>query len=724
MTTSPASGNTNSSPSLYDKCMEIASNLWWSWNPEVISLFRDIDPIRWRQLDHNPIAMLKAMTPEELEHAATEHALHSRVHYAWWLLKEYESKKPRWAKTHAGVLSARPVAYFSLEFGIHESLPIYSGGLGVLAGDHIKSASDLGVPLVAIGLFYSQGYFKQHLDISSWQHEEYLDTRVEDLPLTQALDMDGNPIQIEIETKTGILRAKVRQMKVGRVLLLLLDTDVDGNSPEDRQLTARLYGGNERTRLRQEMVAGIGGVRALAAMGITPSVWHLNEGHCVFATLELVRRRIHDQGMEFDDACTRVAEHTVFTTHTPVPAGHDRFHVSLMEEHMEPMCRELRIPLSRLMEMGCDPHDSNAPGQQFCSTVLGLNMSRHVNAVSALHGRVSRRMWKHLYPNKAEHEVPIGHITNGVHLSSWCAESLRFLFDRYFLRDWTERIGEPHAWQEVHQIESAVLWESHQLLKNSLISFVRRRLVRQMRYRNEPESAMEAMQNVLCPDALTIGFARRFATYKRAAMLFSDPDRLARLICDERHPVQIIFAGKAHPADDPGKALIQQICDTRKDPRFADRVFFIEDYDINVARHMVHGVDVWLNTPRRPLEASGTSGQKALLNGALNLSVLDGWWAEAYNGENGFAIGVGEGHADERIQAQRDAESLYQVLETQVTPMYFDRDAHGVPHRWVEYMKNSIASMAWRFSAERMVGDYVRQAYLPAAGGVSCEAIR
>ena len=719
MTTVPVAGATL----LYDKCMEIARNLWWSWNPEVITLFRDIDPHRWRQLDHNPIALLKEKTPEQLESIATEHALHSRILYAWWLLKEYESNKPEWARMHAGVLSARPVAYFSLEFGIHESLPIYSGGLGVLAGDHIKSASNLGVPLVAIGLFYSQGYFKQHLDATGWQKEEYIDTNVDDLPLTLACDKSGNPIQIEIATNTGTLRAKVRQMKVGRVLLLLLDTDVEGNSPEDRQLTARLYGGDNRIRLRQEMVAGIGGVRALTAMGITPSVWHLNEGHCVFATLELVRQRIVNQGMRFEDACTRVAEHTVFTTHTPVPAGHDRFHVSLIREHLEPMCRELGISVERLMEMGRDPYDPNGdPDHQFCSTVLGLKMSRHVNAVSALHGRVSRRMWKHLWPNREEHEIPIGHITNGVHLASWCATSMAVLFDRYFPRNWMNRIGEPELWQDVYRIEPEVLWEAHQLLKSELVTFVRRRLARQARYRGESDDAIAATQNVLRTDALTIGFARRFATYKRATMIFSDPERLLKIIGAEDRPVQLIFAGKAHPADRPGKEFIQAISNMRRDPRLADRVFFIEDYDINVARHMVQGVDVWLNNPRRPLEASGTSGQKALLNGALNLSILDGWWAEAYNGENGFAIGIGEGHVDEHIQFQHDAESLYKVLEDDVVPMYFDKDSHGMPRRWVQYMMNSIASLAWRFSAERMIADYVRQAYLPAAGGVSCEA--
>ncbi|MDD3470811.1 MAG: alpha-glucan family phosphorylase [Thermoguttaceae bacterium] len=712
-------------PLLYDKCVEIASNLWWSWNPEAVNLFRDLDPVRWRKLDHNPIALLKEFTPELLEAKATELALHSRIHYAYRLLKQYENEKPQWARTHCGVLSAMPVAYFSLEFGVHESLPIYSGGLGVLAGDHIKSASNLGVPLVAVGLFYSQGYFKQHLDKNGWQQEEYINTKVENLPLTQALDKDGKPIQIEIETNTGVLYAKVRQLKVGRVRLLLLDTDVEGNSPEDRELTARLYGGDNRTRLRQEMVAGIGGVRALVAMGLTPSVWHLNEGHCVFATLELVRRRMEYEGFSFEDACIRIAEHTVFTTHTPVPAGHDRFHYNLMKEHLEPMCRKLGISIDYLMELGRDPHDpSGDPNGNFCSTVLGLKMARHVNAVSALHGRVSRRMWKHLFPEKKEHEVPIGHITNGVHLDSWCADQMKQLYDRSFERDWLHRIGEPGIWQEIYKVDPGVLWETHLLLKNMLITFARRRLARQIRFRGESETEAESMRTVLRPDALTIGFARRFATYKRATILFGDPDRLAKMLCSEERPVQLIFAGKAHPADVPGKDFIREISNMRHDPRFSEHIFFVEDYDINVARHMVHGVDVWLNTPRRPLEASGTSGQKAVLNGALNLSILDGWWAEAYDGENGFAIGKGTLHADAGIQFQQDAEYLYSVLENEVIPLYFDQDAHGIPRRWVQRMMNSIASLAWRFSADRMVADYVRESYLPSAGGMSCETIR
>ncbi|MGQ9575240.1 MAG: alpha-glucan family phosphorylase [Thermoguttaceae bacterium] len=704
---------------LYDKCVALAKNLWWSWQPEVINLFRDLDPIRWRQLDHNPIALLSEFTPERLEMRAAELVLYSRINYAFRRLKEYLAEVPLWGKTCAGVLGSKPVAYFSLEFGVHESVPMYSGGLGVLSGDHIKSASGLGVPLVAIGLFYHQGYFRQHLDINGWQQEEYLDVKVENLPIELARGPDGKPITVEIFTRTGRLLVKVRLMRVGRVNLYLLDSDVEGNSPEDRELTSRLYGGDNRTRIRQELVAGVGGVRALRALGITPGVYHLNEGHSAFATLEAIRERMKDDGLSFDEALREVAEHTVFTTHTPVPAGHDRFDAGLIEEHLGPLRDELGISPPQLMGLGrVEPQNEREP---FCMTVLGLKLSRRANAVSSLHGRVTRRMWAHLWPWRVEDEIPIGHITNGVHIPSWLAYQMLQLYDRHFPAGWQNRMGEPEVWQTIHNVDPGELWETHLALKNQLTTFVRRRISRQCRRRGESEEAVEAARNMLDPNVLTIGFGRRFATYKRADLILSNMDRLAAMVNDPDRPLQIIFAGKAHPADEPGKRLIQRIANLRHDPRFAGRIGFVEDYDINVCRHLVQGVDVWLNNPRRPLEASGTSGQKAVLNGALHLSVLDGWWAEAYDGSNGFAIGKGTSHVRVEITDQRDAEELYKVLEEQVIPLYYDRDIDGLPRQWIKRMMNSISSLAWRFSADRMVADYVRYAYLPAAGGLSCE---
>ncbi len=704
---------------LYDKCVALARNLWWSWHPEVINLFRDLDPIRWRQLDHNPIALLREFTPERLEMRAAELVLYSRINYAFRRLKEYLTETPVWGKTHAGVLGSKPVAYFSLEFGVHESLPIYSGGLGVLAGDHIKSASALGVPLVAIGLFYDQGYFKQHLDEKGWQQEEYLNTKVENLPMEPARGKDGKPITVTIDTRTGKLLAKVWLMRVGRVNLYLLDCDVPGNSPEDRELTSRLYGGDNRTRIRQELVCGVGGMRALRALGIMPGVYHLNEGHNAFATLEAIRECMSDDGMAFDDALREVAQHTVFTTHTPVPAGHDRFDGVLIEEHLGPLRDALGISFEQLMGLGrVEPQNEH---ETFCMTVLGLKLSRKANAVSNLHGHVSRRMWAHLWPWRVEEEVPIGHITNGVHLQSWLSWQMQQLYDRNFPVGWMGRIGEPEPWQNIHDVDPGELWETHYALKNLLLAFVRRRVSRQCRRRGESDDVVEAGRNILDPDVLTLGFGRRFATYKRAALILSDLDWLDKVVNDPKRPVQIIFAGKAHPADEPGKKMIQHIANLRHDPRFAHRIAFIEDYDINVCRHLIQGVDVWLNSPRRPQEASGTSGQKAVLNGVLNLSVLDGWWAEAYDGANGFAIGKGTHHVDSAVTDRRDADALKRAVTAEVVPLFYDRDIDGLPRHWIKRMMNSISSLAWRFSAHRMVADYVHHTYLPAAGGVSSD---
>jgi len=694
---------------LYDKCVALARNLWWSWHPEVINLFRDLDPIRWRQLDHNPIALLSEFTPERLEMRAAELVLYSRINYAYRRLKEYLAEVPLWGRTHAGVLGSKPVAYFSLEFGVHESVPIYSGGLGVLSGDHIKSASALGVPLVAVGLFYDQGYFKQHLDLNGYQEEEYLDTKVENLPMEPARGPDGQPITVEIQTRTGKLLAKVWLMHVGRVNLCLLDCDVPSNSPEDRELTARLYGGDNRTRIRQELVCGVGGVRALRALGIAPGCYHLNEGHNAFATLEAIRTRMKDDGMSFDDALREVAQHAVFTTHTPVPAGHDRFDGNLVEEHLGPLRDELGISFEQLMGLGrVEPQNQQ---ETFCMTVLGLKLSRRASAVSNLHGHVTRRMWAHLWPWRVEEEIPIGHITNGVHTQSWLAWQMRQLYDRHFPAGWVQNLGEPEVWQKIHDVDPGELWETHYALKNS----------RQCRRRGESDEAVEAARNILDPNILTLGFGRRFATYKRADLIMRDMDKFAELTTDPERPIQVIFSGKAHPADEPGKQLIQKIANLRHDKRFAGRIAFVEDYDINVCRHLIQGVDVWLNNPRRPLEASGTSGQKAVLNGALNLAVLDGWWAEAYDGTNGFAIGKGTQHVDERIADERDAADLQRVLREEVIPLYYDRDIDGLPRHWIKRMMNSISSLAWRFSAHRMVADYVHTAYLTASGGTSCE---
>ena len=709
----------NHADELYDKLRALANNLWWSWHPECDSIFRDIDPIRWRQLGHNPVALLREMTPGRLADRVGELVLHSKINYAYRRLQEYLNGTQTWASTHAGVLGAKPVAYFSAEFGIHESIPIYSGGLGVLAGDHIKSASGLGVPLVGIGLYYSQGYFRQYLDENGYQGEDYLESQIENLPIQPALDTHGKPLTVSIETRVGQLLAKVWLMHVGRVKLYLLDCNVEGNQPEDRELTSRLYGGDERTRIRQELVLGVGGVKALEALGIDPGVYHLNEGHSAFGALQVVKQLMDKQGMSFEDAVGVASRATCFTTHTPVPAGHDRFPPALVEEHLGPLRDSLGISERDLLALGrVDPNNDN---ESFCMTVIGFKMSRCANAVSNLHGVVSRKMWHCMWPDRPEKDIPIGHITNGVHVPSWLAVQMQMLYDKHFDSDWKLRIKDSDVWQSIHTVDPGELWETHNALKHNLLSFVRRRFSRQCRRRGEGDDVVEAARHILDPRVLTIGFGRRFATYKRANLLFSDMDRIARILGNTDRPVQLIYAGKAHPKDEPGKKFIQEIANLRHDPQFAGRVAFIEDYDINVCRHLVQGVDVWLNNPRRPLEASGTSGQKAVLNGGLNCSILDGWWAEAYNGVNGFAIGDGRSHVNDETTDLRDAESLYRTIEEEVIPCYYRRDSDGLPRHWIKRMMHSISTLAWRFSSHRMVADYTEKGYVWAAGGVTCE---
>ena len=700
-----------------EKLWSLARDLAWSWDVDTSSLFRDLNPTRWRQLNHNPISLLLEMPLAEIEDRAGVLGLHSRINYAYRRQQEYLHAERTWGAIHAGVLRPRPVAYFSAEFGLHESLPIYSGGLGVLAGDHIKSASDLGIPLIGVGLFYGEGYFHQRLDASGWQQEEYLETDISQLPMELAIGTNGEPVTVQTETRSGTIRAKVWRVKVGRCDLLLLDSSVDGNAPEDRELTSHLYGGDSRVRIRQELLLGVGGYRALQAMGLQPGIVHLNEGHSAFAVLEAIRLRMQEEGLGFDEAATRVSREVIFTTHTPVPAGHDRFEGPLIEEHLGPLREQLGLTYEALMQLGCErPEGSNG---EFCMTVLGLKLSTRANAVSALHSKVSRAMWKDLYPGKQEDVVPIGHITNGVHVPSWLAPQMSRLYDRHLGAGWQEHSANPHIWEGIENVDDAELWETHLNLKARLLEFVRRRAVVQATRRGETAEALRKLGGLLSPDALTIGFARRFATYKRANLILADLEALASMVNDPKRPVQFVFAGKAHPHDEPGKRVLQQVAEMMRQSGFADRFVFVEDYDINVGRHLVQGVDVWLNNPRRPLEASGTSGQKVVLNGGLNLSVLDGWWAEAFDGLNGFAIGAGRTHSNMGIHDSRDAQDLYRVLRDEVIPLYYQRDRDGLPRGWLKRMKRTIRTLGWRFNADRMVKDYALSCYVPAAGGTS-----
>lgn len=695
---------------LMEQLQELAGNLWWSWQPEIRALFRDLDPELWREVYQNPVAMLRRLDPERvlrrihhLEMQAKIHRMHRRLH-------EYLESDGTWGAVHAGPLAARPVGYFSAEFGLHHSLPIYSGGLGVLAGDHLKSMSDLGVPAVGVGILYHQGYVHQEIDREGRQQDRFEPLADEELGIRPVTTASGHPLSVGVELPGRTVRLKVWEVVVGRTRLLLLDARDGANEPADVDLTGRLYGGDLRMRIEQEMVLGVGGYRALRAAGFHPSVLHLNEGHSAFALLERAAELVEHQGYSAERAFHEVSASGVFTTHTPVAAGHDYFPVDLAGEHLAPLAQRLELPMEQLLALG---QQELMDTGDFCPTVLALRLTQQANGVSALHGRVSRRMWHHLYRRKEEHEVPIGHITNGIHVRTFLAGDMDALLSQHLGPAWLEGVTRAGVWAKAKEIPPAEIWEVHQVLKSRMIAFVRD----VMRQRRERLGLPEPARRELDPQALTLGFARRFATYKRANLLLSDPDRLAALVGDPERPLQLVFAGKAHPKDEGGKALVQAIARLEDDPRFAGRIVFVENYSMYVARQLVQGVDAWLNNPRRPLEACGTSGQKCIFNGVLNVSILDGWWAEAYDGANGFAIGHGEVHGDPAVQDQRDAEATFRVLEQEVVPLYYERDERDVPLGWVHRIQHAMRNLGWRFNADRMVMDYVRGAYLPAAAG-------
>ena len=692
---------------------ELSGNLWWAWNPHIIKLFRDLDPEAFRAANHNPVMVLGGFSQERMEAFSRDASLRARVDSAHRELREYLGAARTWASVNAGPLRVRPVAYFSAEFGIHESLPIYSGGLGVLAGDHLKSASDLGLPLVAVGLFYRESYFRQRISRDGWQHAEYVRSPAELLPAQPAKTPQGKPIIIEVPLSRETLLAQVWEIAVGRNKLLLLDTDVDGNSEENRQLAARLYFGDQRIRIRQELLLGVGGVRALRAAGIHWGGLHLNEGHSAFATLEYARFLMEQTGADFRTCAQEVAQSTVFTTHTPVDAGHDRFPPELVDDHLEPLRRSLGLSQPEFLGLGRIRPDDHR--EALCMTVLAFKMSRYANGVSALHGRITRKSWQVLWPHHREDEVPVGHITNGVHVRTWLAPAMQDLYSKYMGTDWREHLADPTVWGRIDNVPDAELWETHRVLKAALVQFVRRRVSEQRRRADYPEEFVTAAGVALDPEALTIGFARRFATYKRASLILSDINRLRPLLLNPNRPVQLVFAGKAHPADRPGQEVLRAVHDATLSSDLKNHVIFVEDYDINVGRHLVQGVDVWLNNPRRPQEASGTSGQKVPINGGINCSILDGWWVEGYRGDNGWAIGEENTALTSEEQDAVDALSLYQILEEQTVPLFFEKDPDGLRRKWIAMMKASIASCVPQFSAHRMVRDYVEQVYLPAA---------
>ena len=691
---------------------ELAYNLWWSWNPPAVELFQAVDPQLWKRTYHNPVKMLRRVSQERLDTLATDAAfldLYDRVMQAF---DAYMNAGETWfSRTYPQWKEAR-IAYFSAEFGLHESLPIYSGGLGILSGDHCKTASDLGIPLVGVGFLYPQGYFSQRIGFDGQQEAHYEKIDLNEVPARTARTPSGEEVFVRVELPGRVVTAKVWHIQVGRVPLYLLDTDVDPNAPEDRELAARLYGGDQEMRLSQEIILGIGGVRALRALGIEPLVWHMNEGHSAFIGLERVRELVQEAGLSFDEACEVVAASTLFTTHTPVAAGHDAFPFDLIERYFYNYWPQLGIGRDQFLDLA--RHDT-AWGPRFSMTVLALRLSAFHNGVSELHGRVSRHMWTFLWPGVPEQEIPIGHITNGVHATTWLAPELAQLFDRYLPADWRERLDDATVWEAVETIPDEALWEVHCALKGRLVDELRGRVTLQRLRHGESLARVQAAEEVLDPNALTIGFARRFATYKRATLIFRDLERIRQLINDPDRPIQLIFAGKAHPADEPGKALIRTIHNISQQEGFLGRVLFVEDYDMYVARLLVQGVDLWLNTPRRPLEASGTSGMKAAMNGVPNFSVLDGWWREAYQGDNGWAIGEDREYPDEEAQDEADALSLYTTLEREIIPLFFDRDGDGVPHGWLRVAKASIRSVAPFFNTQRMMKEYVECYYLNAA---------
>jgi len=690
---------------------EMAYNLWWTWNPVAIDLFRRMDDELWERTYHNPVQVLGSLSVERLEQLAADRSFVEFMRDVHAEFRRYMSAETWYQRSH-GAVDSPYIVYFTMEFGLTECLRLYSGGLGVLAGDHLKSASDLGLPLVGMGLFFKRGYFRQYLNADGWQQERFPVNDFANLPIRRATGEDGSPLRVTVAMPGREVTIQVWRCDVGRVALYLLDTNLPENRPQDQDITNQLYGGDQRTRIEQEIVLGIGGIRALHALGITPQVCHINEGHAAFSGLERIRTSMAKDGLSFRDARVLKAGGNIFTTHTPVPAGFDIFPVELMREYFSTYAHDAGIGFDDVMRMG--RFKAEDPTEPFNMAILALRNSSATNGVSALHGAVSRRMVAKGYIGFPIDEIPVDHVTNGIHLPSWMSHDLAELLTRYLGPAWRENTADPDAWSRVDKIPNSELWRTHERRRERLVAFARERLRRQMGRRGATGAEIERADEVLDPGALTIGFARRFATYKRATLLFRDTDRLIRILTDPERPVQIIFAGKAHPHDDGGKELIKKIVHFAKDERVRDRVVFIEGYNLNVARYLVRGVDVWLNTPRRPLEASGTSGMKVAANGGLNLSVLDGWWAEAYSAEVGWAIGNGEEYDDADYQDEVEANALYDLLEDSVVPCFYNRSRDHLPREWIAKMKASISRLAPFFNTDRMVREYLERFYLPA----------
>jgi len=679
----------------------LSRNMWWCWHADAIELFRRIDHRLWDEKGRNPVMFLSALSQERLEELVDDDSFTAHLGQVEERFKEevvgpdacFEPGKP-----------CPCVAYMSLEYGLHESLRMYSGGLGVLAGDHIKAASDLNIPLVAVGLLYRQGYGQQYLNTDGLQQERYPEHRVDHMPVVRATGPDGKELTVTLPLPEGPLQATVWKLGVGRVPLFLLDTNIPENPPELRTVTAKLYPGDRKTRLRQELLLGIGGIRALAALGCEPRVFHMNEGHAAFVSLARIAHLTRKEGLSREAAREIVARTNVFTTHTPVPAGNETFRLDLVKPHLAALEGELGIDPETVLEWGRASGDEQA--EQISMTILALRMAELSNGVSKLHGGVARKMWAHLWPGRPEDEIPIGSVTNGIHVASWLSAENAALFDRYLGPDWRREPDDPELLSRVPHIPDEDLWRAHELGRARMIRRARDLGERQMRVRNVTPARIEQIRSVLDFDALTIVFARRFVPYKRATLLLRDPERFKAILADEKHPVQFVFAGKAHPADNTGKELIRQIVHFAEDAGVRQKIIFLENYDIGLARYLVQGADVWLNTPRRPLEASGTSGMKAAVNGVLNVSVLDGWWDEGYTPDCGWAIGSGEEHADTEYQDTVESQALFNLLENEIIPAFFDRPSGGMSAAWVRMMKAAISVGLGQFTSQRMVSEY------------------
>ncbi|MEM9773096.1 MAG: alpha-glucan family phosphorylase [Chloroflexota bacterium] len=699
-------------PKKLERLPELAGNLWWSWNPEARSVWRMLDYPLWRETVHNPVRMLHEIEEDHLKAKAADPAFVRHLNKVLMAYDHEMANKDSWFVKNYGELNDKKIAYFSFEFGLHVSLPIYSGGLGILSGDHIKEAGDLGLPFIGVGFMYPQGYFRQKIPSHGWQEAHYQHLDLEKSPIQIARDDDGNEIQISVEIGDQTVFAHIWHIQVGRANLYMLDTDVEANAPWNRELSARLYGGDTETRIRQEIMLGIGGVRALRALGIEPEIWHMNEGHSAFLVLELVREIVSKTGCSFHDAALQVRPKSIFTTHTPVPAGHDAFGFNLMDKYFGQYWPQISLDRTGFMNLGAH---QESWGEAFNMTVLALKMSGIANGVSQLHAEVSRDMWESVWPDieKAD-DIPITGITNGIHVPTWTALPLDELLSKHLGPDWMARHDDQKMWERIVDIPDEELWQIHMDLRTKLFDEIRSRTRKRWSAGHRDATQVLTTGAFLSNRALTIGFARRFATYKRATLIFRDPERLKRILMNPYKPVQIIFAGKAHPADDPGKHLIQTIYNIAKSHDWGGRIAFVEDYDMHMGRYLKQGSDIWLNNPRRPREASGTSGMKAALNGVPNLSILDGWWVEGYNGANGWAIGEGIELDDPDAQDAADAESMYQLLEDEIVPLYYDRDRDDVPRGWVRLMKESIRSNAALFSMRRMVKQYAEELYIPA----------